>query len=613
MATARTRQQKPTKKKWLKRSLLVFFVIFLAIYGLVFTTGDKSATPKLGIDLQGGTRVTLAPQGERPTADQLQQARRILESRVNGMGVSGAEVVTDGDNLVITVPGEDASEARALGQTSQLLFRPNSQPQPTTPKFAEVYKDMANRWVEAGIVEKKATQEKMNDLLKAMKEQNAPGLPDKLTVTAKEPAEPKNSVEEQKRRDKQVQILLKDRQSEDPDTQSAAAGLLDCSGPDPLSGADDPAKPLVTCSPQGPMVLGPAPVLIGDENKDKPRRLTGDMIDTNSTITGGFDAQSAQMAITFRFKTGKDTPGGETWYKLGQDMMNQQVAITLDSQVISAPQIQGATPPGEVSQITGQFTEKEAQDLANNLRYGALPLSFVGENGEPGGTATTISPTMGEASLRAGLIAGLVGLVLASLYALWYYRGLGLIAIVSLVASVATVFGLLVLLGRWIGYSLDLAGIAGLIIGIGTTADSFVVYFERIKDEILGGSTFRSAVPRAWDRARGTIVTGNFVSLIAAVILYFLAIGDVKGFAFTLGLTTVVDVLVAFLLTAPLTIMLSRKPFSANRKVNGLGPAFRLAESRGYSPTRPQFAAATADVKTTSGSTESSSTEEETR
>ena len=222
MATARTRQQKPTKKKWLKRSLLVFFVIFLAVYGLIFTTGDKSATPKLGIDLQGGTRVTLAPQGERPTADQLQQARRILESRVNGMGVSGAEVVTDGDNLVITVPGEDASEARALGQTSQLLFRPNSQPQPTTAKFAEVYQEMANRWVEAGILKKQPTQEKMNDLLKGMKEQKAPGLPDKLTVTAKEPAEPKNSVEEQKRRDKQVQILLKDRQAKDADTQSAA-------------------------------------------------------------------------------------------------------------------------------------------------------------------------------------------------------------------------------------------------------------------------------------------------------------------------------------------------------------------------------------------------------
>lgn len=284
------------------------------------------------------------------------------------------------------------------------------------------------------------------------------------------------------------------------------------------------------------------------------------------------------MAITFRFKTGEQTPGGETWYQLGQQMMGRQVAITLDSQVISAPEIQSPTPPGEVSQITGNFSEKEAQDLANNLRYGALPLSFVGENGEPGGTTTTISPTMGEASLRAGIIAGLVGLVLVALWALFYYRMLGVVAMLSLVASFLLVYGFIVLLGRWIGYSLDLAGIAGLIIGLGTTADSFVIYFERIKDEILNGSSFRSAVPRAWQRARSTIVTGNFVSLLAAVILYFLAIGEVKGFAFTLGLTTLFDVVVAFMVTAPMVILLSRRRFFHSPHINGLGAAFRSAE-----------------------------------
>ena len=304
------------------------------------------------------------------------------------------------------------------------------------------------------------------------------------------------------------------------------------------------------------------------------------MIDTNSQITGGLQPNSAQMAITFKFKTGEQTPGGETWYALGQQMMGKRVAITLDSKVISAPEIQSPTPPGEVSQITGSFSEKEAQDLANNLRYGALPLSFVGENGEPGGTTTTISPSLGAASLKAGIIAGLVGLVLVGLYALAYYRGLGVVAIVSLVAAFALVYGFIVLLGRWIGYSLDLAGIAGLIIGLGTTADSFVIYFERIKDEIKNGATFRSAVPRAWQRARSTIVTGNIVSLIAAVILYFLAVGDVKGFAFTLGLTTVFDLVVAFLLTAPLLILMSRRPHFASPKLNGLGAAYRVAERK---------------------------------
>lgn len=584
MAAARNRQRNVASKMWLKRSIALFFVFFLVIFGLIMLTGDKSPTPKLGIDLQGGTRVTLVPQGDRPTSDQLQQARRILEGRVNGMGVSGAEVVTDGDTLVITVPGEDASEARALGQTSQLLFRPAAQPQNPTGGFPKVLEDMANRWVAEGILPKDKAQEKVTKVIDTLKQQKTPGVPDKVTLKGKEPAAPKDSVEEQERRDAQVALLKKDRQSDNADFQSASAALMECTGTDPLSGADDAGKPLVACSDEGVMVLGPAPVLVGQEKAKDPQRLTGDLIDTDSTITGGFDPQSAQMAITFRFKTGNATPGGETWFKLGQKMQNKQVAITLDSRVISAPQIINPTPPGEVSQITGQFSEKEAQDLANNLRYGALPLSFVGENGEPGGTAQTISPTMGEASLQAGLIAGAVGLAFVALYALWYYRGLGVVAIVSLLVSFLTVYGLLVLLGRWIGYSLDLAGIAGLIIGIGTTADSFVVYFERIKDEILQGSTFRSAVPRAWRRARSTIVTGNFVSIIAAVILYFLAIGDVKGFAFTLGLTTVVDVAVAFLITAPLVILLSRKPFFGNRKLNGLGLAFRQAEATGAAP-----------------------------
>ncbi|WP_260431632.1 SecD/SecF family protein translocase subunit, partial [Corynebacterium bovis] len=228
------------------------------------------------------------------------------------------------------------------------------------------------------------------------------------------------------------------------------------------------------------------------------------------------------------------------------------------------------------------------------LRYGALPLSFTGENGEQGGTAQTISPTMGLASLRAGLIAGIVGLVLVALYALAYYRGLGVVALLSLVASGVLIYGTLVLLGRWIGYSLDLAGIAGLIIGVGTTADSFVVYFERIKDEIHQGSTFRSAVPRAWKRASSTVVTGNMVSLVAAVVLYFLAIGEVKGFAFTLGLTTFFDIVVAFLVTAPLVILLSRREAFARPALNGLGSAFRSsrrnrreAERRAAAAPRP--------------------------
>lgn len=565
---------------WPKRALAAFVVVVLIVLGLIMFTGNKSFEPKLGIDLQGGTRVTLVPQGDTPTPDQLSQARTILENRVNGMGVSGASVVSDGNNLVITVPGSDAGEARSLGRTSQLLFRPEAQPGQPTKDFPQALKKMANRWVENGIITPDFANERLGQMVKAFPQLGLKDAPKELKVSAKPPADPKDSVEEQERRDKQVEVLKADRQSTDGNKQQAAGALLNCEANDPMAGSDDADKPLVTCSEQGPMVLGPAPLLKGETDEKNGERLTGEMIDTNSQITGGLQPNSAQMAITFKFKTGEQTPGGETWFALGQQMMGKRVAITLDSKVISAPEIQSPTPPGEVSQITGSFSEKEAQDLANNLRYGALPLSFVGENGEPGGTTTTISPSLGAASLKAGIIAGLVGLVLVGLYALAYYRGLGVVAIVSLVAAFALVYGFIVLLGRWIGYSLDLAGIAGLIIGLGTTADSFVIYFERVKDEIKNGATFRSGVPRAWQRARSTIVTGNIVSLIAAVILYFLAVGDVKGFAFTLGLTTVFDLVVAFLLTAPLLILMSRRPHFASPKLNGLGAAYRVAERK---------------------------------
>jgi len=188
------------------------------------------------------------------------------------------------------------------------------------------------------------------------------------------------------------------------------------------------------------------------------------------------------------------------------------------------------------------------------LKYGSLPLSFESSEAE------TVSATLGLTSLRAGLIAGAIGLALVLVYSLIYYRVLGLLTALSLVASGAMVFAILVLLGRYINYTLDLAGIAGLIIGIGTTADSFVVFFERIKDEIREGRSFRSAVPRGWARARKTILSGNAVSFLAAAVLYFLAVGQVKGFAFTLGLTTILDVVVVFLVTWPLVYLASKSP-----------------------------------------------------
>lgn len=615
-----TRPKKAVKNRsqsWPWRALSVFALLVIVVYSLVFFTGDRQATPKLGIDLQGGTRVTLVPQGAEPTQEQLSQARIILEKRVNGMGVSGADVVADGNTLVITVPGEDTSEARAVGQTSQLLFRPVAGPgNPDVEKLPEVLGDMANRWVELGVVSKEQASnavKKMIDAINQSRDMEQEGQEGKdegaaegaeaegaeaeskpevpmPEITAETPEEPANSLEAAERRREVTAALAKDRQSEDATTQIAASALLVCDeGLDPLAGTDDPSKPLVACDrgTESVYILAPAPLLVGEP--EGGARLTGNEIDTSRPITGGLNTETSQMEINFAFKAEGDAKGSETWAKLTQEYLKRQVAITLDSQVISAPVIQSATPVGSGTSITGQFTQKEAQELANNLKYGALPLSFAGENGEAGGTAQTVPASLGVASLKAGLIAGLVGLVLVMLFVFAYYRALGLVSIVTLVSAGALVYGLLVLLGRWIGYSLDLAGVAGLIIGIGTTADSFVVFYERVKDEVRDGRTFRSAAPRGWERAKRTIITGNMVTLIGAVVIYFLAVGEVKGFAFTLGLTTLFDIAVTFLVTAPLMLMASRKKFFANPAANGMKQVMDFAKLHAPAENAPGY------------------------
>lgn len=610
--TRRSREVKG-KKRWPARLLALFTLIVIGIYALVFFTGTKTAEPKLGIDLQGGTRVTLVPQGDEPTSEQLEDARNILENRVNGMGVSGASVVVDGNTIVIEAAGDDTAEIRNIGQTSQLFFRPVLDPPAAdSTKIDQVTLDMTNEWVKYGIftpqegqavltqiaarkqaAEKEAEKAAENPQEEsgegedvAPKEEEAPEAPkDVPQVSAKPLPEPNGPVEAAERRQETTDMLRRTRQSTDPTEQFAALTLMSarCMGQitDPLAGSDKADLPLVSCDPTSgqPLLLDEVPLLTGITDADGPR-LTGEQIDTNRAITGGFNPQSSQMEISFAFSQAGEPNGSETWAHLTSEMLQKQIAITLDSQVISAPVIQSPTPVGSATSITGNFTQEEAEGLANNLRYGALPLSFAGENGEPGGTAMSVPPSLGQASLKAGLYSGLVGLILVALFVFAYYRLYGLISLASLVAAGALVYGTLVLLGRWIGYSLDLSGIAGLVIGIGATADSFIVIYERIKDEVRKGKTFRSATASGWQRAKDTVITGNMVTLIGAVIIYFLAVGDVKGFAFTMGLTTVFDLLVTFLVTAPLLIIASRSGFWSKPSVNGMGKAFKTAEAR---------------------------------
>ncbi|BCP21723.1 hypothetical protein MINTM023_35120 [Mycobacterium intracellulare] len=571
------------------RYLSVFLVLLIGVYLLVFLTGDKRAAPKLGIDLQGGTRVTLTartPDGSRPSREALAQAQQIIGARVNGLGVSGSEVVVDGDNLIITVPGNDGNEARNLGQTARLYIRPvlNSmpaqsaepkppahqpapgQPAPGQPAPAEpgpAEPGPSGQPAPGQPAPPPAGQPAPGTKPGAAPPAPAPGAPAPAPATpapGAPPAEQPASPDPRKDLAERIADEKKWRQSTRQGIQFLALQFqaTRCDKEDILAGNDDPTQPLITCSTDHKVayLLGPS-IISGDQIQD---------------ATSSQNQRGIGYVVDLQFKSA----AANTWADFTAAHIGTQTAFTLDSQVVSAPMIQEAIPGGR-TQISGgdpPFTAATAKQLANVLKYGSLPLSF--ESSE----AQTVSATLGLTSLRAGLIAGAIGLVLVLLYSLLYYRVLGLLTALSLAASGAMVFAILVILGRQINYTLDLAGIAGLIIGIGTTADSFVVFFERIKDEIREGRSFRSAVPRGWTRARKTIVSGNAVTFLAAAVLYALAIGQVKGFAFTLGLTTILDLVVVFLVTWPLVYLASKSPTLAKPAYNGLGAIQQVARER---------------------------------
>lgn len=555
------------------RHLAAFGGIVVVLYALVFFTGDKP-TPKLGIDLQGGTRVTLTARtesGGEPPRDQLLQAQSIIEQRVNGLGVSGAEVVLDGANITITVPGEEGDQARSLGQTAQLRFREvvggpvaatpaaaPAQPAPSsdapssdtpatdTPTGSTLPPQGAAGGADPVVTLPVAPVALAQPLPATPPSTPPPATPAPAGGTTATPADPAVAAA--------IDAARATRQSMDPSVQAQALQALDCAATDPLRGYDNPALPLVSCNQEGTekYVLGPS-------------FLEGTQI---STAQAAQNSQGAGWVIDVTFKS----EGAAIWGDYTSKNVGKNVAFVLDGEVVSAPTIQG--PIFGTTQITGQFSQAEAQNLAGILRYGSLPLSF--ESSE----AQTVSATLGLASLEAGLIAGAVGLALVFVYCLFYYRALGILTILSLVLSGVVVYAVLVLLGRWIGFTLDLAGVAGFIVAIGITADSFVIFFERLKDEVREGRSFRSAVPRAWVRARRTILSADAVSFLAAAVLYILAVGQVKGFAFTLGMSTVLDLLVVFLVTHPLVALASNNRVFSSPAWSGLGSVARIGAAR---------------------------------
>lgn len=563
------------------RYMAVFFAAMIGVYLLVFLTGDKQASPKLGIDLQGGTRVTLTartPDGSKPTREALDQAQQIIGARVNGLGVSGSEVVIDGDNLVITVPGNDGTQARSLGQTARLYIRPVvGQPIPVeavtkkpdgTPNAAPPGAPPAPGAPPGAPPPAGAPGAPATPAPPASPAPQPRPFPQEPTPSPTPPAPPGPGQQTplpgppDPREDLVARIKFEKelRQSSNQALLVVAVQYVAgrCGEEDFLAGNDDPNLPLVTCSQDKKYVyILDKSIISGDQIKD---------------ASASFNSQKAMWVVNLSFKD----EAAKTWADWTAANTGTATAFTLDSQVVSAPRIIEPIPGGltEISGGDPGFTPESARELANVLKYGSLPLSFESSEAE------TVSATLGLTSLRAGLIAGSIGLGMVLLYSLAYYRVLGFLTALSLVAAGAMAYGILILLGRYINYTLDLAGIAGLIIGIGTTADSFVVFFERIKDEIREGRSFRSAVPRGWARARKTILSGNAVSFLAAAVLYFLAVGQVKGFAFTLGLTTILDVLVVFTVTWPLVYLASKSTTLSKPAFNGLGAVQQIARER---------------------------------
>jgi preprotein translocase subunit SecD len=554
------------------RYLGALVALFVLLYAGVAFGGDHGhpLTPKLGRDLKGGAQVILTPQstnGKKATTDQLATAVDILRLRVNNSGVSEAEVVVQGQQVVVSVPGGNKDSIKTVTQAAQLEMRRVVQAEGSrlpVPVKSRVTPTTSPTTAPTGVPRVSSTAKVPTPVATATvnKRPLTSGL---LAAATPKPATPATAATPKPAPKPATPTAV--ATPTPPATGDAvtvhsgdvyapaAYALLDCSNPAERQGGfspSQPAKEIISCDRTGTIKYHLAIAKV--YGKDiKGANVTADQ------TTG-----QPQVNVQFKGK-GQDKFTALTQEATGQPAPTDEVAIVLDGIVYSAPSIRTVIQ-GD-AQITGGFTQKEAQDLAGVLKFGALPLTFKV------GTATFVSATLGDDQLRSGLLAGGIGLAAVVLYSLLYYRALGLVTISSLLVSAGLTYACISLLGKELGFALSLAGIAGLIVSVGITADSFVVYFERLKDEIKEGRTPRSAVDRAWVRARRTILSADTVSLLAAVILYLVSVGGVRGFAFTLGLSTILDVVVVFLFTRPLITLLSRfRWFSRSGLTGFFGP-----------------------------------------
>lgn len=495
--------------------LLLVFIAFSAIIGAAKFTNTEGATwvPELALDLQGGTQIILKPNvdgGKTASTEQMEQAVDIIRQRIDSTGVSEAQIVTQGDGaeaaIVVSIPGVPSDTTLELIKASaKLEFRPVL---------------VAGAGASA-LVTPPATDKEPNP---------TPTLPESAPIAPGQGEPADNSS---------LEWVTAEIQ--------AAYEALDCSTQFREPGqVDDPALPLVTCDRDRvtKYILGPVEL----DGTDISKALSNPVTTSTGAVTGSY-----AVDLTFT-SAGTEKFGTVTTRLFPLEAPRNQFAVTIDGYTVTAPAIQAVITAG-TAQITGDFTQASADALANQLKYGSLPIGFQVQSQE------NISATLGTQQLQSGLLAGAIGMALVIIYSLFQYRALAVVTIGSLAVAAALTYLAIALLSWRMDYRLSLSGVAGLIVAIGITADSFIVYFERVRDELREGRPLSIAVSSGWKRAWRTILVSDIVSLLAAGTLYLLTVGNVRGFAFTLGLTTIIDLIVVVLFTVPLLTLLANTRF----------------------------------------------------
>ncbi len=491
---------------------------------------------KLALDLSGGTEIILAPAVAENTdvsPEELEQAVAIIRQRVDATGVAEAEVSTLGNNIVVAIPGKpDQATLERIQASAKLEFR------------AVLVADLPSN----------STADDATAIPDPTESATPEATPDPAATPTTEPTDGSD-----------LNWITPELQEE--------FDSFDCSTLDAAeTNVADPDVPLVTCEVDGSIkyILGPVEV----DGANITDAFAGQVRGANGIATN-------EWAVYPRFDAeGTEAFGEVTTRLVGLTGVQNQFATVLDGRVIIAPRTNGAITNGQ-PEITGGFTQESATTLANQLKFGALPISFTVQ-------AQEAKPaTLGEAQLQAGLLAGLIGLVLVVIYSLFQYRALASVTIASLLVAGGLTYLVITILAQHYNYRLSLAGVAGLIIAIGMTVDSFIVYFERVRDELRDGRSVVGAVEAGWKRALRTIFAAKGVNLLSAVVLYIFAVGNVRGFAFTLGITVLIDVLVVVLFTHPMLQLLAQtRFFSSGHPFSGLDPAALGAVYRGRAEFR---------------------------